>query len=67
MYIDPMTSKLYTGLKRGKNYELVPQEAWIKFVDMYSLSDKSEPIERYKNFMCLMYMFLLYLHLYVGR
>ena len=34
------------GLKQGENYELVPQEAWIKFVDIYSLYNKSEPIER---------------------
>ena len=34
------------GLKQSNYYELVPHEAWIKFVELYGLSDNSEPIER---------------------
>lgn len=45
-YVDPKTKKLYLRLKRSYNYEVVPNEAWNKFVELYCLSDSSDPIER---------------------
>ena len=45
-YVDPKTKKLCMGLKQSYNYEVVPNEAWNKFVELYGLSDNSDPIER---------------------